>query len=57
MRPLKPNEVYFISTSARNKRLNDAERDVCWLAFRRTREGGGVPYGNEGSSRLAPGKH
>ncbi|MDR2444706.1 MAG: hypothetical protein LBD44_02045 [Spirochaetaceae bacterium] len=26
MRPLKPNEVYFISTSARNKRLNDAER-------------------------------
>jgi hypothetical protein len=27
MRPLKPNEVYFISTSARNKRLNEAERE------------------------------
>ncbi|MDR0683663.1 MAG: hypothetical protein LBF83_00820 [Spirochaetaceae bacterium] len=27
MRPLKPHEVYFISTSARNKRLNDAERE------------------------------
>jgi hypothetical protein len=27
MRPLKPNEVYFISTSARNKRLDEAERE------------------------------
>jgi hypothetical protein len=27
MRPLKPREVYFISTSARNKRLNEAERE------------------------------
>jgi hypothetical protein len=27
MRPLKPNEVYFISTSARNKRLNETERE------------------------------
>jgi hypothetical protein len=27
MRPLKPNEVYFISTSARNKRLDETERE------------------------------
>ena len=27
MRPLKPREVYFISTSARNKRLDEAERE------------------------------
>ena len=27
MRPLKPNEVYFISTSARNKQLDEAERE------------------------------
>jgi hypothetical protein len=27
MGPLKPNEVYFISTAARNKRLNKAERE------------------------------
>lgn len=27
MRPLKPSEVYFISTSARNKRLDEAERE------------------------------
>jgi hypothetical protein len=28
MRPLKQNEVYFISTSARNKKLNEAEREI-----------------------------
>jgi hypothetical protein len=27
MRPLKPHEVYFISTSARNKRLDETERE------------------------------
>jgi hypothetical protein len=27
MRPIKPNEVYFISTSARNKRLSEEERE------------------------------
>jgi hypothetical protein len=27
MRPLKPNEAYFISTSARNKRLSEEERE------------------------------